>query len=42
MKLMIEIRTAKLSDAAPLTLLFHEDLGEPDCTKKLVEKNFRL
>lgn len=38
MKLMIEIRTAKLSDAASLTLLFHEDLGEPDCTKELVEK----
>lgn len=42
MKLMIEIRTAKLSDAASITLLFHDDLGEPDCTQELVEKNFRL
>lgn len=35
---MIEIRTAKLSDAASLALIFREDLGEPDCTQELVEK----
>lgn len=33
---MTKIRTAKLSDAPALALIFHDDLGEPDCTEEMV------
>ncbi len=39
---MIKIRTARLSDAAALAVIFHDDLGEPDCTEEMVAKKLPL